>query len=172
MPNRSLELEPLPGYDPAVGVWLAALQEARTRTKARVHDLAPAALDWTGDGLVNSIGTLLAHVAAIEMDWLFTEICEQAIPADVLALLPPDVRTADGRLTPVVGLPLVEHVRRLDEARAVLLERAADLDATDLHRVRRLERCDVTPAWVFHHLLQHEAEHRAQIALLRARAGA
>jgi uncharacterized damage-inducible protein DinB len=27
----------------------------------------------------------------------------------------------------------------------------------------------VTPAWVLHHLLQHEAEHRAQIAAIRDR---
>jgi len=169
IPRR--DLEPLPGYDPAVGVWLAALQEARGRTKARVRGLAPDALDRTREGLVNGTGTLLAHIAAIEMDWLFTEICEQEIPAAVLALLPPDVRTADGRLTPVVGLPLAEHLRRLDETRAVLLACVVDMDVADLHRVRRLERQDVTPAWVFHHLLQHEAEHRAQIALLVAQAG-
>jgi uncharacterized damage-inducible protein DinB len=29
---------------------------------------------------------------------------------------------------------------------------------------------DVTPEWVLHHLMQHEAEHRSQIGALRARA--
>jgi uncharacterized damage-inducible protein DinB len=29
---------------------------------------------------------------------------------------------------------------------------------------------DVTPEWVLHHLMQHEAEHRSQIGAPRARA--
>jgi uncharacterized damage-inducible protein DinB len=37
-------------------------------------------------------------------------------------------------------------------------------------RVRRLSDCDVTPEWVIHHLMQHEAEHRGEIAALRAEA--
>ena len=172
MPKPDLRLDPLPGYDPAVGRWLAAMEEARRRMKARVGDLPPRALDWTGDGFTNSIGTLFAHIAAIEMDWLFVEILEREIPAEVLALLPEDVRDPEGRLTPVVGLSLAEHLRRLDETRAVFLSRLKGLDEADLRRPRRLEQYDVTPEWVFHHLLQHEVEHGGQIALLRARAGA
>ncbi len=38
----------------------------------------------------------------------------------------------------------------------------------DFRRARNLERYDVTPAWVVHHLLQHEAEHRGEIATIRA----
>jgi hypothetical protein len=171
MPKPDLHIGPLPGYDPALGLWLAAMEESRGRTKKAVLGLDPRALDWTGEGFPNGIGTLLAHVAAIEMDWLFTEILELGIPPEVGALLPPDVRDAGGRLLPVVGLPLAEHLRRLDGTRAVLLSRLRPMDAADLRRPRRLERYDVTPEWVFHHLLQHEAEHRGQIARIRAASG-
>jgi hypothetical protein len=44
------------------------------------------------------------------------------------------------------------------------------LDAADLARVRALERRDVSPGWVPHHLLQHGAEHRGAIAALAGRA--
>lgn len=37
----------------------------------------------------------------------------------------------------------------------------------ELHRVRFLPPYDVTPAWAIHHLVQHAAEHRAHIALIR-----
>lgn len=163
-----LRLEPLPGYDPAVGLWLAALEESRARTKKRVEGLDPRALDRTGEGFPNGIGTLLAHIAAIEMDWLFADILGREIPAEVLALLPPDVRDAGGRLVEVRGLPLAEHLRRLDATRAVLLAHTRGMDAADLRRPRQLERYDATPEWVFHHLLQHEAEHRGQIARIQA----
>ena len=84
---------------------------------------------------------------------------------------PPDVRDAGGRLVAVGGLPLDAHLRRLDATRAVLIDRLRPMDAADLRRPRRLERYDVTPEWVLHHLLQHEAEHRGQIARIRAAAG-
>ncbi|MGH7162462.1 MAG: DinB family protein, partial [Planctomycetota bacterium] len=115
-------LHPLPGYAPAVGLHLAALEEARARTKARLSGVAPEAVDWTGPGDRNSIGTLLYHVAAIEMDWLFAEILRRDFPPEVVALFPFDVRDATGRLTPVPGVPLEEHVRRLDAARGILLQ--------------------------------------------------
>ena len=35
------------------------------------------------------------------------------------------------------------------------------------HAVRSFERYDAAPDWVIHHILQHEAEHRAHIAWLR-----
>ena len=38
----------------------------------------------------------------------------------------------------------------------------------DFHRPRILERYNVSPAWVIHHLIQHEAEHRGQIGEIRA----
>jgi uncharacterized damage-inducible protein DinB len=167
--TSQLRLLPLLGFDPAVGLWLAALEDCRARTKgARVANLTPAALDWSCSDLPSNAGTLLAHIAAIENDWLFTEILEEPIPAEI-ALLPPDVCDAVGRLLPVMGLPLAEHFRRLDATRATLLARLHDMDATDLRTPRHLERYDVTPEWVFHHLLQHEAHHRGQIFALCAR---
>ena len=38
----------------------------------------------------------------------------------------------------------------------------------DKLRVRSLPDYDVTPEWVLNHLVQHEAEHRAEIAITRA----
>jgi uncharacterized damage-inducible protein DinB len=38
-----------------------------------------------------------------------------------------------------------------------------------MHTPRERPDYDVTPAWVLHHLMQHEAEHRSQISGIRAR---
>jgi uncharacterized damage-inducible protein DinB len=42
------------------------------------------------------------------------------------------------------------------------------LTVEDLRRARNLPQYDVTPDWVLHHLVQHEAEHRAELAICRA----
>jgi len=60
-----------------------------------------------------------------------------------------------------------EHLGRLAAVRAWVLDQSRPMTNEDFHRVRRLEQYDVAPNWVLHHILQHEAEHRAHIAWLR-----
>jgi hypothetical protein len=53
--------------------------------------------------------------------------------------------------------------------RDLFLERMRPMTVEDFHAPRARERYDVSPAWAVHHLLQHEAEHRAHIAWVRDR---
>src|SRR5262249_57992020 len=87
--RRVLVVASVEGAEPEIGRWLWGLEDARRRTKRQLAGVYPAALDWTDGQEGNSIGTVLAHLAAIELDWLFRDVLEQGIPADVLALLPP-----------------------------------------------------------------------------------
>ena len=161
-------MDPAPGGAPEIERWLWALEEARGRTLARLSGLTPALLDWTPPVGGNAIGTLLYHIAAIEMDWLMTEVLETPdFPPDVLALFPLDVRDNQGRLTPCGGLDLAAHLARFAETRSRLLTVYRDMSAAEFRRVRHLADYDVTPEWVLHHLLQHEAEHRGEIGLIR-----
>jgi uncharacterized damage-inducible protein DinB len=54
--------------------------------------------------------------------------------------------------------------------RGLVLEVYQQMTLEDFRRVRSLPNYDVTPEWVLHHLMQHEAEHRGQIGTLRAMA--
>ena len=60
-----------------------------------------------------------------------------------------------------------DHIDRLAAVRAWVLERLRTMTNDDFHRVRSLEPYDVAPDWCLHHILQHEAEHRSHVALLR-----
>jgi uncharacterized damage-inducible protein DinB len=167
--REQLVIEPVPTADPTVGRWLGALQDARQITLEWLAGIDPRAIDFTRDD-ENTIGTLLYHIAAIEADWLYVEVLEQPFPPDVIDIFPHDVRETDGRLTPVPGLTLGEHLERLDAVREYLLTAFLDMSLTDFQRPHQLPNYDVTPEWVLHHLMQHEAEHRGQIGLLRTAA--
>lgn len=52
--------------------------------------------------------------------------------------------------------------------RSRLLATFGAMTLADFRRPRALPSYDVTPEWVMHHLLQHEAEHRAEIGIVRA----
>lgn len=161
-PRRNLVITPLPAATPEVGRWLGVLADTRARTLETLEELDPAALDWPVPG-GNAIGTLLAHIAAIEMDWLYAEILEQEIPPQVLAYLPEAVRDAEGNLFVVAGLPLEEHLARLAATRAIFVSDLQRLSRDDFYRPRSLPQYDVTPEWVLHHLAHHEAGHRSDI---------
>jgi uncharacterized damage-inducible protein DinB len=166
--RRRLVVEPPAGVPPEVGLWLWALEDGRHLTLEVLEGISDADVDRPGaDG--TTIGTLLYHVALIEADWLYEEILVQPFEPAVAALLPHSDRVAGGRLTTVTGEPLAEHLRRLAAVRSALRETLVGMSDAELHRVRELPRYDVSPAWVLHHLLQHEAEHRGAIAALRGR---
>ena len=164
-----LLVNPLPGYEPEIGRSLWALEDTRRRTKETLAGFPSSLIDWkaTPDG--SSLGTLLYHVAAIEMDWLYTEILEQSsFPPEVDSLLAYDVRDDQGRLTPVEGFTFESHLQRLDATREIFLTALQPMSLTEFRRLRAFERYEVTPEWVIHHLIQHEAQHRGQIEALHA----
>lgn len=67
MPDREvLSLEPIADV-PEVGRWLSTMEDARRDTLKEVEGIPDEALDWEPDRRTNTIGTLLYHVALIEV---------------------------------------------------------------------------------------------------------
>ena len=155
-------------FDP--GLCLALLADVRARTLERLDGIGTDEIDRAMPDVCSStIGSLLYHIAAIEYDWLYADLLGEPFPDDARAWFPLDVRGEDGRLAHVTGVPPARHRARIEHVRAMLTEalRAIPPDNWDTPRAR--ERYDVSPAWILGHLMQHEAEHRGQIRLLRSR---
>jgi uncharacterized damage-inducible protein DinB len=162
----------LPAEEPEIGRALWRLEDARERTMQRLEGLDPALIDWAAPESGNSIGSILYHIAAIEADYLYADTLEQPFPQEVIDQFPYEVREENGRLTPVRGYELEWYLSRLEDVRRRVLAAFRAMDLADYRRVRRLDYADITPEWTLHHLMQHEAEHRGELASLRARAEA
>ncbi|WP_407570132.1 DinB family protein [Deinococcus altitudinis] len=143
---------------------LAVLHEARARTLATVSELKRGLDDSAPGG--HSAGTLLYHIAAIELDWLYAEVRQEAFPAEAEAWFPLDVRGEGGRLNVLTGEGLERHLARLTWVRGLLDGTFASMSVAELRRPRELEAYTVTPEWVLMHLALHEAHHVGQLALL------
>lgn len=170
---KVLKAAALPGYDPEIGHWLWALEEVRGRTVQVVGDLDQNALDWQGpSGVENAIGSLLYHIALVEMSWLFMDILLSEIPPDIKRYFPYDMATS-GRITPVLGVGLEDHLERLQRSRRVLLEAFEGMSVKDWQTLRDPGDVDyqVSPAWAVFHLLEHESGHTAQVSAMKARIG-
>jgi uncharacterized damage-inducible protein DinB len=158
-------LERPDGYAQGVGLFVAMLDESRSRTLREMDDLDPGLVDTAAPGHVNTIGSILYHIAAIELDWLYVEVLGRDFPDEAFegGWFPYDVREEDGRLTAVVGDTLDRHRERLAWVRSLLHDGLATLGDDDLRVERPTHGGTVTAEWVFHHLMQHEAEHRGQM---------
>lgn len=169
--RETYEVKLLGGYPPEIAVWLWAMAETRQKTKTYVQGISQDVLDWAGpEGDENSIGTLLYHLAAVEMGWLYGDILEQPFPEKDF----PVPGETQGRLTPVPGVALDDHLARLDRCRTVFLEKMQGMTLGDWSRLRRPEgeAYAVSPAWAVFHLVEHEAGHAAQIGVMKKRARA
>jgi hypothetical protein len=168
-------ITPLEGPDPEIGRWLAALQDVRHRYTLRVvRDLDPRLIDWRGpDGQDNAIGSLLYHIAGVEMGWLWGEVLGHAAwPTEVRQLFGAHDPADEGRFIHVSGLPLADHLERLERTRAIFQREMARISIDDWRRLRldpQEQAYEVTPEWVVFHLVEHEAAHAGQISAIKAR---
>ena len=162
-------LVPMSGYPDEVGVWLSALQDARERTLRLLANVDPQWFDFVPQDDSENIGTILYHLAAIEASWLYEDILQLPFPPEIEALFPHDVRDANGKLTLVIA-SMSEHLNRLAKVRRQLLHEFLSMGADDFKELRNLPDYDVSPVYVLHHLMQHEAEHRSQIDALAMKA--
>lgn len=174
MPFKTLQVNPVQAKHAEIGRWLWALEEVRKRTLALADQCDQQTLDWTGaDGRENSIGSLLYHIAAVEMYWVFLDVLGRDLPDDVNALLPFPGADENQRLTRLSGISLADHVERLHATRKIALPVFAEMDIEEWHRARppidKSDEYEVTPAWAVFHLVEHESGHAGQISSLKAR---
>ncbi|MEM7332743.1 MAG: DinB family protein [Chloroflexota bacterium] len=153
----------LPSNSDEIGRALWQLNETRQRLIETVETLELATLEWRPEAEANSIGTLLYHIAIIEMDWLFVEVLQRPFPPHLEALFSKPDRDSNGRLTLITGDSISTHLDRLKAVRQALLDAFSKLMLDDFRRPRSFEPYDVTPEWVIFHLLEHEIEHRGHI---------
>ena len=154
---------------PEIGKWLWALEDTRARTKRMIEGITRAELDTLPEGLDNTIGTLLYHIAIIEADYLSIDVMgyDDYLP-ELKPILPLPVRTEDDRLSVMMGVSLDEHLRRFDIVRQRLIDLFAEMTPEAVVQPRDLPDWgyEISPEWTLYHLTQHEGEHRGEIGSL------
>jgi len=168
MPSRSVRLEPLPGYTPTIGRLVGILTYARQTTLTAVEGLSVAELDHLQDDASNSIGALLAHIAAVERGYQHIVFDEHPPTAVEQAALEPALTLgADGRRL-LRGKSLEHYVHDLSEARRITLAGLAARDDQWLEQSLRAAPA-MNAHWAWFHVAEDEINHRGQIRWLRAR---
>jgi hypothetical protein len=166
---------PVEAENEDLGRWLWAMEDTRARLLTLLEGVTQEELDWTGPGVENSIGSLMYHVALIEADYLCDDVLGMvAYFPDLMVLFPIEHRDEAGRLSVVTGVPVGDHLARLETVRSRFIAEVSGFDRARLGRGRVLPDYGyvISPEWTLHHLMQHEAEHRGQIGAIRSLYGA
>ena len=151
---------------PRISKWYAQMYEIRQWLLHMIGDLSIEEIDFTPDErTVESVGTLLIHIAAVEWSWIFEDIDGLEMDFDKFKhgfSLRPNVN-----IQQIEGKTLQFYITMLDEVREQVYERMQQLTDEDLEKEVEENGNKFTIDWIFFHLVEHEAMHVGQISLLK-----
>jgi uncharacterized damage-inducible protein DinB len=147
------------------------LNYARKTTLAAVDGLSVAELDHLQDDTSNSIGALLAHIAAVERGYQLITFEEREPSAQENATWEAALKLgAEGRRV-LRNKPLEHYVHDLNEVRRVTLDALAARDDAWLEQPL-LAAPAMNAHFAWFHVAEDEISHRGQMRWLRSRLGA
>ena len=163
-----IRIEPIAGYSPIIGRLVGMLTYARNTTLAAVDGLTTAGLDHLHDAESNSIGALLAHIAAVERSYQILTFEDRVLSSDENERLSIALELGEDGRRSLRGHPLEHYLEELAGLRRATLTALAARDDEWLER-------SVVPApkinahWAWFHVAEDEINHRGQIRWLRSR---
>ncbi|WP_420595686.1 DinB family protein [Deinococcus sp.] len=168
--QRICRIEPQPPYTPGIGALVEMMAYARFTTLQAVEGLSVDELDAIPDNFTNSIGMLLAHIAAT--DKIYQYLSFEGL--DPMEPLLPEYAPYVGAMTfgeqgeKVQGRTLEELLAELDAVRAVTLAEFARKDDAWLASRFTVPYFDyANHHWAWFHVMEDEVSHRGQMRLIR-----
>jgi uncharacterized damage-inducible protein DinB len=166
VPIRSIL--PVSGYTPTIGRLVAMLTCARQSTLGAVNGLAREQLDHLHDARSNSIGALLAHIAAVERVYQVVTFDGREPAAAETDAWAAALNLGDGGRRELRGHELQFYIDDLTRTRETTLVALAQRDDAWLEAPLRISP-EVNAHWAWFHVFEDEISHRGQIRWLRGR---
>ena len=170
MEPRSFVLHPVAGPASQIGLALAAMEEVRAQLRVVVQALSDEEMARCAAPGAHSIGALVLHIGEAEWYWMNCVIKGHELTDEDRCkpywdvLKDPDAFAAKNYSSEFC-LNAIDAIR--EETRSFL----ASLDDGALENVYQHTRGENTIApnlrWILHHLVDHEAQHKGQILLLK-----
>jgi uncharacterized damage-inducible protein DinB len=165
---QTYRIEPLSGYAPTIGRLVAMLTYARHTTVRAVDGLTREQLDHLHDERSNSIGALLAHIAAVERGYQLVTFEEREPTAAENDAWSAALTLGEKGRHEIRGHELQFYIDELRRTRDATLAALAARDDEWLEAPLRIAPA-LNAHWAWFHVAEDEINHRGQIRWLRAR---
>ncbi|ASN82462.1 DinB family protein [Deinococcus ficus] len=161
-------LRPTPGFTPEIGTLVSMLAYTRHTTLTAVQGLTPDQLDWSAGPRGNSIGALLAHMAAVEWAYGVATFEDREPTAQEKTEWGPALRLGAAARDRYTGWTLEQYEALLAQVRQMSLRRLEPCQDSWLDREFTLiDGTRVNFRWAWFHVFEDELSHRGQILLIR-----
>ncbi len=161
MQPSPLRIEPIAGYSPTIGRLVGMLTYVRSTTLAAVDGMTLAELDHRHDAESNSIGALLAHMAAVERSYQILTFEERLLSPQETERWSTALKLGLDARRSLRGYPLEHYPEELSAVRRDTLEalRARD-DEWMEGSVALVPR--INAHWAWFHVAEDEINHRGR----------
>jgi uncharacterized damage-inducible protein DinB len=163
-------LTPHPGLSTGIGFYLSGMEEVRSQVVKAVKDIPNDRIGKPAFLGAHSIGGLVLHIGEAEWFWMQMvvsghKLTDEDRKAACWDILDEVERVANRGYSTEFCLQEVEKIR--NQTRDVLFS----FNDADLERMisfeRRGEISEHSLRWILHHLIDHEAQHKGQILMLK-----
>ncbi|HEX8368464.1 MAG TPA: DinB family protein [Pyrinomonadaceae bacterium] len=163
-------LEPVPGVSREIGFYLSGWEMIRSELREIVSDLSGAELARRITPGAHQIGGLILHIGEAESGWIHAIIAGKELDAEAKKFAHwYDTTETDFAEKGYSARECIERIDKIGEMSRRILAQFADADLEKLFGYERSsgERAEVSLRWVLHHLIDHEANHKGQISMLK-----
>jgi len=163
-------LNPAPGVSPAIGFYLAGMEEVRAQLRETITGMTDEQICRRAVPGAHSIGALVLHIGEAEWWWIQSNITGHKLTDEDRRAPYWDVlKDPEGFASK--GYSADFCLQQIDRIREQTRSTLASLGDADLERIFSFERRGQTHEqslrWILHHLIDHEAQHKGQILMLK-----
>lgn len=159
------------GFSPQIGRLVSMMNYVRSTTVSAVAGLNVDELDYLNDAQSNSIGALLAHIAAAEVGYQAATFHGRDLSDEEKDAWGAALALGERARREIRGRELDYYLSRLEEVRAqTLAELGQRNDGWLDDRTAFRSGQEVNNYFKWFHVFGHEINHRGQIRWLRTRA--
>ena len=167
---RRRVLTPHPGLSTGIGYYLSGMEEVRSQLVAAVKMIPDDLIGKPAFLGAHSIGGLVLHIGEAEWFWMQMVVSGHQLTEEDKTAAHWDILDDVGRITRnnfTTEFCLQEAAKVRNQTRDVLFS----YNDKDLERTITYERhgklTEHNLRWILHHLIDHEAQHKGQILMLK-----
>lgn len=163
-------LHPAPGVTPGIGFYFAGMEEVRGQLEQAVAAIPDEQLGRPAMAGAHSIGALVLHIGEAEWYWMEMVISGHVLNEDDRRMPCWDV-LKDPEAFPARKYSAEFCLNEIRKIRQQTRQKLASFDDNNLESIfsieKRGKRYEHSLRWILHHLIDHEAQHKGQILMLK-----
>lgn len=160
-------ISPTPGYDTQVGNMVAMLEDLKSRITNQVRHLDQESTDFLLDDQSNRIGAMILHLAATEKIYQVMTFENRRYNKEESAFWDLPMNLGGPARRKLVGKPISYYLNEWDKVRSETLRVLKTKDDEWLNS--NVPYQGMNNHWAWFHVMEHQANHMGQIALIRKR---